>query len=103
MNDVNFELVSQLELLAPFGVGNPEPVLCVKGVSVNTQSVVGNNHLKMRLTGDGASLESIWYNNGNFMKTISNSTVDIAFTPQFNNWKDQSNIQLKMIDIAISS
>ena len=100
--DVDDELITQLETLAPFGTSNSEPILCVKGVRVDTQSVVGKNHLKMRLSHDGSHYESIWYNRGNFVKTISNSTIDVAFTPQFNNWRGQNNIQLKTRDIALA-
>ncbi|MCF8053888.1 MAG: single-stranded-DNA-specific exonuclease RecJ [Deltaproteobacteria bacterium] len=100
LKDINDGLVSQLSLLAPFGSGNPEPILCSHGALAKSLTVVGNNHLRMRLgTDDGTSLDSIWYGRGNFLKSISNTPLAVAFNPQMSHWKGQSGIQLKMFDI----
>ncbi|MBE9547436.1 MAG: single-stranded-DNA-specific exonuclease RecJ [Proteobacteria bacterium] len=99
LNEINNELVSQIEMLAPFGSMNPEPVLCVRNVNIKSPSIVGNNHLRMRINGDGMSCNSIWFNNGQFIDTLSGSTFDIVFTPQINHWNGTSGIQLKMKDM----
>lgn len=101
LNEINNELVSQIEMLAPFGSMNPEPVLCVRNVNVKSPSIVGNNHLRMRINGDGISCNSIWFNKGHFIDTLSGSTFDIVFTPQINHWNGTSSIQLKMKDMAV--
>jgi single-stranded-DNA-specific exonuclease len=102
LNDINHDLISQINRLAPFGSKNPEPVLCVRNISVTSQAVVGNNHLWLRVTGDGVSYRSIWFSKGHFINQLSHqSTLDIAFTPQINNWNGMSDIQLKMKDIAL--
>jgi single-stranded-DNA-specific exonuclease len=101
LSDINHELLSQIGKLAPFGSGNPEPILCVRNISVTSQSVVGNNHLWMRLTGDGMSYNSIWFNKGHFLNSLSGPSIDIVFTPQINNWNGIYDIQLKMKDISI--
>lgn len=101
LNDINHELISQIGRLAPFGSGNPEPVLCVRNINVTSQSVVGNNHLWMRLTGDGISYNSIWFNKGHLIDYLSGSALDIAFTPHINNWNGAYDIQLKMKDISV--
>jgi single-stranded-DNA-specific exonuclease len=99
--DINHELLSQFDQLAPFGSQNPEPVLCVRNVSVTSPSIVGNNHLKMRVSSDGVSRNSIWFSNGQFLHELSAAILDIVFTPQINNWNGFSDIQLKMKDVAI--
>ena len=101
LNDINHELISQIGRLAPFGSGNPEPVLCVRNINVTSQSVVGNNHLWMRLTGDGISYNSIWFNKGHLIDYLSGSALDIAFTPHINNWNGAYDIQLKMKDMSV--
>jgi single-stranded-DNA-specific exonuclease len=100
LEDVNYDLVSQIEMLSPFGSMNPEPVLCAKGIKVLSPSTVGNNHLKMSVKKDGICHDSIWFKNGQFASMLLESTVDIAFTPQINNWRGESNIQLKLKDIS---
>jgi single-stranded-DNA-specific exonuclease len=101
LTDINHELLSQMEQLAPFGSRNPEPILCVRNVSVTYPSIVGNNHLKMRINGDGVFRNSIWFSKGQFLRDLSSVVLDIVFTPQMNTWNGSSEIQLKMKDIAV--
>lgn len=101
--DINHALLSEMERLAPFGTSNPEPILCVRNVNVTSPSVVGNNHLRMRINRDGISCNSIWFSKGHFIKAIAGSTIDIAFTPQINNWNGMSDIQLKMKDVTLQA
>jgi single-stranded-DNA-specific exonuclease len=101
LTDITHEFLSQIEQMAPFGNRNPEPVLCVRNVSMASPSIVGNNHLKMRINGDGVSRDSIWFSKGQFLQDLSASMLDIVFTPQMNIWNGSSDIQLKMKDIAV--
>ena len=101
LTDINHDLLAQFEKLAPFGSKNPEPILCVRNVSITSPAIVGNNHLKMRVNSDGVSRNSIWFSNGQFIQDLSDATLDIVFTPQINNWNGSTDIQLKMKDIAV--
>ena len=100
LNDITHDLLYQLDTLAPFGRNNPEPILCVRNVNVTTSTIVGNNHLRMRVKGDGVSCNSIWFSKGHFIHTLSGSALDIVFTPEITHWKGADNIQLKMRDVA---
>jgi len=103
LRDVNHDLLNQMMMLAPFGSRNPEPVLCVRNVNVAASNVVGNNHLRLRLHGDGVSCNGIWFSKGHFVNHLTTGTTsDIAFTPQFNHWNGISEIQLKMRDISVA-
>ncbi|MGC9976600.1 MAG: single-stranded-DNA-specific exonuclease RecJ [Syntrophales bacterium] len=101
LSDITYELISQIGRLAPFGSGNPEPILCVRNVNVASQSVVGNNHLCMRLKGDGMAYNSIWFNKGHLINFLSGPALDIAFTPHISNWNGVYDIQLKMKDMSL--
>jgi single-stranded-DNA-specific exonuclease len=101
LHDIDHKLMSQIGMLAPFGSKNPEPVLCVRNIHVSSQTVVGNNHLWMRVSGDGVSHNSIWFSKGHLIRFLSGETMDIAFTPQINNWNGISDIQLKLKDMSI--
>lgn len=102
LSDVTHDLLSQIALLAPFGSRNPEPVLCVRNVNITAPNIVGNNHLRMRIYGDGVCCNSIWFSRGNFIHSVNKATSDIVFTPQVNSWNGSSEIQLKMKDILIN-
>ncbi len=101
LTDITHEFLGQVEQLAPFGSRNPEPILCVRNVSMASPSIVGNNHLKMRINGDGVSRNSIWFSQGQFLREIKSAMLDIVFTPQMNTWNGSSDIQLKMKDMAL--
>jgi single-stranded-DNA-specific exonuclease len=103
LTEINHELLSQFDQLAPFGSRNPEPILCVRNVRVASPSIVGNNHLKMRVSSNGVSRNSIWFSNGQFLSELSTALLDIVFTPQINYWNGTSDIQLKMRDVAVQA
>jgi single-stranded-DNA-specific exonuclease len=103
LTDINYELLSQIQMLAPFGSGNPEPILCTRDVSVSHPSIVGNNHLKMRVSHDGIYRDSIWFSKGQYLSKINQSVLDIVFTPQINTWNGSDNIQLRMKDATIKN
>jgi len=103
LRDINHDLINQMAMLAPFGSRNPEPVLCVRNVNVASSNIVGNNHLRLRFNGDGVTCNGIWFSKGHFASYLTSGTMsDIAFTPQFNNWNGNSEIQLKMRDMSVT-
>ena len=103
LSDINNDLISQLQLLAPFGSKNPEPVLYSRNVKVGNFSIVGNNHLTMQISDKGAAFNSIWFNKGHLSSTVARSPVDIVFTPRFNIWNGAVTLQLKIKDMALST
>jgi len=103
LQDINLDLIHQMTLLAPFGCENPEPILCARNIKVSSPAVVGNNHLKMRLTSNGASVNAIWFGMGKYLAAINGANLDVVFSPQINYWNGSSDIQLKMKDAAILS
>jgi single-stranded-DNA-specific exonuclease len=88
-------------MLAPFGSKNPEPVFCARNIKISSPTVVGNNHLKMRLTSNGMACNSIWFNMANQLSALTGANLDVVFTPQINHWNGSSDIQLKMKDVTI--
>ncbi|MBU1157136.1 MAG: single-stranded-DNA-specific exonuclease RecJ [Proteobacteria bacterium] len=56
------QMLEHLKCLAPFGQSNPEPMLCAHDLEVTSCRVVGENHLKMELTQDGARIPAIAFN-----------------------------------------
>ncbi|PKN70654.1 MAG: single-stranded-DNA-specific exonuclease RecJ [Deltaproteobacteria bacterium HGW-Deltaproteobacteria-12] len=101
LQDINLTFINQMQMLAPFGSMNPEPVLCARNIKVSSPTIVGNNHLKMSLSSDGKSCPSIWFTMGRYLNAVAGANLDIVFTPQINQWNGASDIQLKMKDVSI--
>ena len=99
--DISLNLIEQLDILAPFGSKNPEPLLYARNIQVSSPIVDGKSHLKMLVNSNGTSYDSIWFNMGKFMTALNGANIDIVFTPQINNWNGFPSIQLKMKDVNI--
>ncbi len=97
--EIDEELVGELMTCAPFGVGNPEPVLALRDMTVTDARTVGNGHLRLSVSSGEEAFEAIGFNMADAMPGHP-SVVDIAFTPQFNTWNGRTAIQLKLKDVV---
>ncbi|MDP6626024.1 MAG: single-stranded-DNA-specific exonuclease RecJ, partial [Nitrospinota bacterium] len=107
IDEISKNLYKELEMLAPFGLGNSRPVLAAKNVSLPVPpNVVGNNgdHLKMRIKGNRRVIEGIGFNMGNLISKFDFEVdrFDIAFTVSINRWNDKETLQLKLKDIRLT-
>lgn len=94
--DVTVLLARELKRLEPFGAGNPEPTFLMRGLKVADRRVVGDGHLKLRLTAEGHIFSAIA-----FRQADSNfdGLIDIAFYPEINLWNNSETLQLRIKDI----
>lgn len=95
--DLNSGLLDFLELLKPFGMGNPEPVFLVRNLQVVNCRTVKETHLKLRLRRKDVILEAIGFKMAG--RAADNDLVDIACVPERNIWKNRETIQLRLKDI----
>jgi len=106
LDEINQELVTYLEQMAPFGPGNMRPVLVTKNLQNFAQpSVVGNNHLKLRINQNNKQLDGIAFEQGDFIKPLSARDVryDLAYVLENNSFNGNNSVQLKVKDIKLSS
>jgi single-stranded-DNA-specific exonuclease len=90
--------VEQINALAPFGEGNPEPVFMARSVKVLDSRIVGDSHLKMRLGQGGQVCDAIGFRLGSH-HPLKGALVDLLFTPEINRWQGTESVQLKVIDL----
>jgi single-stranded-DNA-specific exonuclease len=94
--------VRDLSQLEPCGSGCPTPVFCLQNVTVSQLSEVGGGkHLRMSLSWeDGKSLPAIFFSQTAQRTAVSlGDVVDVAFTPQINEFKGQRSVQLNLVDV----
>jgi single-stranded-DNA-specific exonuclease len=94
--DVTKELALELKRLEPFGMGNPEPLLMLRGMTVVERRTVGEGHLRLRVARDGCSFGAIAFNLAN---RDTSGLIDIAFYPEINEWNGSSSLQLRVRDL----
>ena len=101
----------ELQRLAPFGAGNPEPVFSSAGLHVSESRVLpdkrgtGPGHLKLRLAAGAAksapSFASIGFGLGD-RKLSAGAPVDAAFQLGVDSWSGTQRLQLKLKDVRES-
>lgn len=94
--DITRELALELKQMEPFGAGNPEPVLMLKGMTVVDRRVVGEDHLRLRLARDGFIFSAIAFRMAN---RNTDGPLDVAFFPELNEWNGSTNLQLRIKDL----
>jgi single-stranded-DNA-specific exonuclease len=104
-DDLTFDLLRDIERMAPFGQGNPEPRFGAKGLEVlSLRLVKDNKHLKLRLRQENnLQFDAIAFNKGESLGSRLRTGTQIAavFTPRINTWNGMTNIQLEIRDIKI--
>ena len=91
--EVDVALVHELKRMEPFGAGNPEPVLLMRGLTVVERRIVGDGHLKLRLSAGGQIFSAIAFRQG---ECPTDGVLDIAFYPELNVWKNSTTLQLRI-------
>lgn len=93
--------VEALDELEPCGAGCPRPVLCMRGLSVQELSEVGGGkHLRLRLCRGRESFQAIFFSSTAQRAAVAvGDVVEIAFTPQINEFRGFRSVQLNLVDI----
>ena len=97
------DTVKQLQLLGPFGQGNPKPIFATKGVRLAAKPrCVGakNDHLQLAVTDNTNSIRCIGFGMGKLEKKIlENECFHVAYEPDINHYNGNSTVQLVLSDI----
>ena len=92
-----------IESLAPFGEGNPNPVMMTGGMRVSESRTVGrtNAHLKMWLVHGGRMWEAIAFNQGD-RDIAAGDVVDAVYNVGLNEWGGVPRMELRVLDVRRS-
>ncbi len=101
---VNEKLIGQLEDLAPFGKGNPEPLFAQKNIRAEYPKLIGQkkNVLKMRLSSaDGTVMDGILFRGAEeaYERILRNPEIMIAYVPRINEYNGFRNLQAEIRNI----
>jgi single-stranded-DNA-specific exonuclease len=97
LHDARPELVAELSGLAPFGEGNPVPVLAASRLKPIDYRLINNRHLKLSFAAGTNLLEAIGFDMAEDLETVKNSaTLDLAFILENNNYGRRGGVQLNL-------
>ncbi len=101
---LSYNVVAHLERLAPFGQGNPPPVVAVRGCKVlSAPRRMGRNGqtVSLMLAQGDARLRAVGFGMGDLADLlIGVNTVDVAAEPVLNRFNGRTSVELKLKDVA---
>ena len=107
------DFIRELELLAPYGAGNPKPLFAQKGLLVKNVQIVGKNRnavkLKLeapaesgeaKILGMASAVDGICFGDGEQIRKelLEKSIISIAYYPEINRYMGQESVQLIIQD-----
>jgi single-stranded-DNA-specific exonuclease len=104
LDELGREAVSELNRLAPFGHGNPAPVVVTRALRVTNVARVGDgSHLSLALRQDGgATVGAIWFGHGRLGEELSvGARVDVCHRPQLDDWQGTARVRLRVSDVGV--
>ena len=100
LHDITLSFVEQMEALAPYGAGNPTPVLGAHDIRItSTIRRLGQQgqHAKFRVSQGIAKHDVIAFQQADHVQSFAPDTpLDIAFTPIINSWQGRHNVELQL-------
>ena len=97
------EMVSELQMLGPFGQGNPKPVFATKGVRLASpprRVGSGREHLQLAITDNTNAVRCIGFRFGKLeKKLLENEFFNVAYQPQLNTYNGNTNVEFVLTDI----
>lgn len=101
---INLGTVERLSVLEPYGMGNPNPVFCMRGLSIaNVRALSEGKHMKLTLSQNGYLIDAIGFNMGGYLERLkTGDKVDIAFSLDVNIFKGERLVQVLLKDVRFS-
>ncbi|MDO9082750.1 MAG: single-stranded-DNA-specific exonuclease RecJ [Humidesulfovibrio sp.] len=107
--DITFTLLKELEMLQPFGMGNPEPLFVSPPVQVRSYRVFGKDHVKLGLAEQGTDESrggrpgvllpaKAWRKARELTREVQGTLMRFAFTPRIDRFDGVPKIELQVKD-----
>ena len=105
LNGLTLDLVQKLELLAPFGEGNPEPLFLLKNVRISYTNLLKNGHISVGLTNKtGQKMTGVAFRAADtemgktFLASHGDDFFDLIVLLKKDTWKGRTKIQVQILD-----
>jgi len=106
---LNTEFYKNIEVLSPFGTGNPEPKFLIEDLKLVNSNIVANKHIKaIFYSKSNVVVKAIAFNSvgtvlESYLVKNNKSSMNIAGTLISNNWNGKNNIEFVINDISVNN
>ncbi|MBS2969821.1 single-stranded-DNA-specific exonuclease RecJ [Metabacillus sp. KIGAM252] len=104
LEEVSLSTIEEMNLLAPFGMNNPKPVVMIEDLTVTGMRKIGSNqnHLKLTLEQDASQVDCVGFGFGYLHDEISPvSKVSVVGQLSVNEWNNFRKPQFMLQDAAV--
>lgn len=99
---LDWPLYREVQRLAPFGIGNSQPLFALKGAQARRVRALKKGGIRMEIHDDhGHSIDAVGFGLGVRPEDIS-GPVDLAFHLQENHWRGVTSLELRLRDLRIA-
>mgnify|MGYP001458894795 CR=1 FL=1 len=105
---LNEDFYSEINMLSPFGSGNPEPRFVIENLELLKSSIVGQRHIKsIFLASDGSVVKSVTFNAvksnlESYLLSKKRKKINIVGKISLNEWKGEKNVEFIIDDISVN-
>ena len=100
--DIGMPLMRELEILQPYGVGNPEPVFVTTNAEVCERKVFSAG-VRYRLRRSGRVISGVIFGAGDDYPGQPGETVDVAYRLSENQWNGNTSVELKIAEVRAAA
>lgn len=104
LDEITLDLAASLEMLAPFGAGNPELALATRNVTMRSVSTIGKAKEHLRLTVEdehGKTQNILWWSGAGEELPESGSRFDIAYSLRASTFRGEQQVSLQFEDFRV--
>jgi single-stranded-DNA-specific exonuclease len=105
LQEINISLADALEMLAPFGAGNPSLTLASRNVKLKSVSTIGKTkeHLRLNIEDVDGNVQSLlWWGGAGEELPEDGSTFDIAYSLRASSYRGQKQVTLQFEEFRIT-
>ena len=99
LGDIDFDVVNELQLFAPFGVGNPSPLFVTRGVMIESVVSLKQKHVRVRLSAGGFHHGGVGWSKQGHPLLRKGERVSVLYSPELNTYQGVSNVQLNIKEL----
>ena len=104
LDDINLELADTIELMAPFGAGNPKLTLASRNLKLESITEIGKTkeHLRLTVADENGAIQNIlWWGGAGEDLPESGSTFDIAYSLRASSFRGEKQVTLTFEELRI--
>ncbi len=104
---LNLETVKQMEMLAPFGAGNPRPILYCRDVELDAPARRmggGDRHLTVNLRQGSKVVRAVAFSAGDWCDDLNETDgpIEIAYRPVINEFRGMRKVEIHLVDWRVA-